>query len=63
MILSDAARLLGLSASALHFRILRRVGHADYGCVDLRRVGADHPKARSRRGVYCAEPARTQQST
>ena len=57
LILSDAARSLGLSVSALHFRITRRVGHADYGCVDVREVGADRLKPRAYRGVYCEAPA------
>jgi hypothetical protein len=52
LILADAARSLGLSVSALHFRIARRVGHADYGCIDVREVGADRLKPRACRGVY-----------
>jgi len=60
LILADAARGLGLSASALHFRITRRVGHADYGCVDVRQVGGDRLKPRCNRGVYFEATAQAQ---
>lgn len=39
--LTEAARRLGISPSALHFRIANRVGAAEYGEVDLRLVEAD----------------------
>lgn len=38
--LTEAARLIGISASALHFRILRRVRDPHYQDVDLRACGA-----------------------
>lgn len=36
--LTEAARRLGMSASALHFRIVRRSGTTDYSDVDLRAI-------------------------
>jgi len=42
--LTEAARALGISASALHFRITNRTGASDYGEVDIRAVGADVPQ-------------------
>ena len=39
--LSDAARELGLSASALHGRLVRRTGRRDYQDVDVRLLGVD----------------------
>ncbi|MGO9008591.1 MAG: hypothetical protein ACLQPN_00695 [Bryobacteraceae bacterium] len=39
--LTDAARRLGISPSALHFRIVNRTGGTEYGLVDLRSIGAD----------------------
>ncbi|MGE5647384.1 MAG: hypothetical protein ACM336_16500 [Acidobacteriota bacterium] len=42
--LTDAARRLGISPDALHFRLLNRTGTADYRDVDVRVVGADRAK-------------------
>lgn len=42
--LTEGARRLGLSASALHFRILRRTCDPKYSEIDLRSVGADVPR-------------------
>lgn len=39
--LTDAARRLGISPSALHFRIVNRTGGTEYGEVDLRSIEAD----------------------
>ena len=39
--LTEAARRLGLAASALHWRIFRRTGDAAYQNVDVRAIGAD----------------------
>ena len=39
--LTEASRRLGLSPAALHFRIVNRLHTKDYGCVDLRAIGAD----------------------
>ena len=39
--LKDAARRLSVSMVALHFRLVNRTGDANYGCVDVREVGAD----------------------
>lgn len=39
--LSDAARELGITASALHYRLVVRTGKKDYLNVDVRAVGAD----------------------
>ncbi len=41
MILTDAARELGISNVALHFRLVNRTGGNDYDGVDVRAVGAD----------------------
>jgi len=45
--LTEAARRLGMSASALHFRIVRRTGTSDYSDVDLRAIQVEVPKTRS----------------
>lgn len=45
--LTDAARRVGISPVALHFRLVNRTGNANYGRVDVRAVGAD----RSKRGA------------
>jgi hypothetical protein len=42
--LAEAGRRLGLTASSLHFRILRRTKDAEYREVDLRAIGADVPR-------------------
>ncbi len=42
--LTEAARELGISAVALHFRLVNRTGTADYRDVDVRVVGADSAK-------------------
>lgn len=67
MILADAARTLGVSLIALHYRLVNRTGKNDYGCVDVRLVGADRAKAR--RGAFHAprqprasEPDRAEQA-
>ena len=39
--LTESARRLGLSPSALHFRIVNRMHTKDYGCVDLRAIHVD----------------------
>ena len=39
--LTEAARRLQISASALHFRIVRRTGDIAYRETDIRAVGAD----------------------
>jgi hypothetical protein len=39
--LTDAAARLGLSASALHYRLVNRTGTRNYKDVDVRAVGAD----------------------
>jgi hypothetical protein len=44
MILSDAARRLGISLVALHFRLVNRTGGKEYDGVDVRAVGADRSK-------------------
>ncbi len=41
MILTDAARRLGISNVALHFRLVNRTGTKDYSGTDVRAVGAD----------------------
>jgi hypothetical protein len=41
--LTDAARRLGLSTSALHWRIVRRTIDPAYHDVDVRAIGADVP--------------------
>jgi hypothetical protein len=41
MTLTEAARELGITASTLHFRILRRTHDAAYNNVDIRAIGAD----------------------
>lgn len=41
MILTDAARKLGISNVALHFRLVNRTGGKDYDGVDIRAVRAD----------------------
>ena len=42
--LTEAARELGISAVALHFRLVNRTGTADYREIDIRVVGADRPR-------------------
>ncbi len=44
MLLVDAARQLGISNVALHFRLVNRTGGKDYDGVDVRLVGADRAK-------------------
>lgn len=46
VILADAARTLGISAVALHYRMVNRTGGKDYDGADVRAVGADQVKAR-----------------
>jgi len=44
--LTAAARRLGLTAAALHWRILRRTKNPEYSDADVRAVGADVPRRR-----------------
>ena len=45
--LTEAARRLGLTAGALHWRIVHRTGTQKCGEVDLRPIGSDVPKGGS----------------
>jgi hypothetical protein len=51
--LSDAARELGITASALHYRLIR-TGKKDYLDVDVRVVGADRCCNRAHCSVHAA---------
>jgi len=42
--LADAARELGMSLSALNWRIINRTGTRHFGEVDVREIGADVPR-------------------
>lgn len=44
MCVAEAARRLGITHSALNWRLVNRVGERNYGCVDVRQVGADRSK-------------------
>ena len=42
--LTEAARRLGLSTAALHFRLVARTGTREYAGIDVRAIGADVPR-------------------
>jgi len=57
MILTDAARQLGISNVALHFRLVNRTGTTDYSGTDVRAVGADrkHTQIEASRLAHAAK--------